>query len=254
MTDTKTSPAQTATKTADESVKKGQHNPVTSTQSYLKIAEIHDKIAVLKNGGLRTVLKCSSINLYLKSEQEQNAVIYSYQSFLNTLEFPIQIVVRSRKLDIDQYIANMRKMGEKQKNVLLQRQTLEYADYIQRLVEYADIMEKEFYVVVPYDPFRANKTTMIQKFFSYLNPRDTVTEVRRRRGEFNELKKGLTGRVNSVKSGLENCGLHVEELTTPQLIELLYKVHNPLTSRIQKLNKLQEMSVLPDTTNKEEGA
>lgn len=252
MADQKTT-TQTPKREQENSVKKGEHSVIGATQSYLKIAEIHDKVAILKNGGLRAVLKCSSINLYLKSEQEQNAVIYSYQSFLNTLEFPIQIVVRSRKLDIDQYIANMRKMGEKQKNILLQRQTLEYADYIQRLVEYADIMEKEFYVVVPYDPFRANKSTLIQKFFSYMNPRDSVTEVRRRRTEFNELKKGLSGRVSSVKSGLEGCGLHVEELTTPQLIELFYKVHNPLTSRIQKLNKVQEMSVLPDTTEKEEG-
>jgi hypothetical protein len=85
-------------------VKAGNKAKRQSTQIHLKIAEIHDDTAVLKNGGLRAVLKTSSVNLNLKSEEEQNAVIYSYQSFLNSLEFPLQIVVRSKKLDLDSYI------------------------------------------------------------------------------------------------------------------------------------------------------
>src|SRR3990167_5775575 len=101
-----------------ESVKKSAANAKAATQLHLRIAEIRDNTVVLKNGGLRAVLKISSMNFNLKSEAEQNAIVYSYQSFLNTLEFPLQIVVRSRKLDLDTYLEKLRKMGEQQKNLL----------------------------------------------------------------------------------------------------------------------------------------
>ena len=129
--------------------------PGQSTQRFLQIAEVRDNVLVLKNGGVRTILKTSSINFNLKSEAEQNSIIYAYQNFLNSLEFPIQIVVRSKKLEIDEYLEKIRGYGDKQPNPLLKKQTLEYVEYIKKLVEYADIMEKEFYVVVPYDPPRA---------------------------------------------------------------------------------------------------
>ena len=117
-----------------------------STQLYLNIAEIRDNVFVLKNGWMRSILQVSSINFNLKSEQEQNAIIYAYQGFLNTIDFPIQILVRSRKLDIDAYLDSLNEKREKQTNMLLQRQTFEYIEYIKKLVEYADIMEKNFYV------------------------------------------------------------------------------------------------------------
>lgn len=119
---------------------------------------------------MRAILQVSSINFNLKSEQEQNAIIYAYQGFLNTIDFPIQILVRSRKLDIDQYLDNLNEKREKQTNMLLQRQTFEYMEYIKKLVEYADIMEKNFYVIIPIDPFRTQNMTMFQKFWEYLNP------------------------------------------------------------------------------------
>ncbi|MBI2464332.1 hypothetical protein HYV57_05225, partial [Candidatus Peregrinibacteria bacterium] len=197
----------TAIKEQTNSVKQKKTAPIASTQVHLQIAEIRDNVAVLKNGGLRAIFKTSSINFNLKSEAEQNAIIYSYQSFLNTLEFPIQIVVRSRKLEIDSYIANLKNLGEKQTNPLLQRQTFEYAEYIQKLIEYANIMEKEFFVIVPYDPYRAEKLNIFQKFLRWLNPRDSINEIRQRHQEFEQLRKGLNQRINIVKSSLENCGL-----------------------------------------------
>ena len=151
---------------------KAKKNPSSSTQMYLKISEIRDNTLVLKNGGLRSVLRVSSINFNLKSEEEQNAIIYSYQAFLNTLEFPLQIVIRSKKLDIDEYLDKLKKIGEKQTNPLLQTQTYEYIEYIAKLVEYADIMEKDFLVVVPVDPFRSQKPNMFQKFFQNINAKD----------------------------------------------------------------------------------
>lgn len=225
---------------------KGKKSPSLGTQMYLKISEIHDDTIVLKNGGVRAVLAVSSINFNLKSEEEQNAIIYSYQGFLNTLEFPIQIIVRSRKLDIDEYLEKLKKMGEKQTSQLMQKQTYEYVEYIAKLVEYADIMEKEFFVVVPYDPFRAQNLNMFQKFFQSLNAKDTYYAVKQRHDEFEQLKKGLNQRVSTVKIGLENCGLKSEQLNTKQLIELFYNIYNPTVARYEKLKDAGKVNVTTD--------
>lgn len=205
-----------------------------SVQTHMRIGEIRDNVVVLKNGGVRAVLETTSVNFNLKSEEEQNAIIYSYQSFLNTLDFPVQIVVRSKKLDLDNYLVNLREMGEKQKNPLLQKQTFEYIEYINRLLEYADIMEKSFYVIIPYDPLRAKKTNMFSKFMQRFKSQDNAAEVQKRHREFGELVKGLSQRVNTVIAGLENCGLKVNQLDTTKLIELYYNIHNPITARNQK--------------------
>lgn len=228
------------------SVKGNKKDPKQSTQIHLKIAEIHDDTVVLKNGGLRSILKTSSVNLNLKSEQEQNAVIYSYQNFLNTLEHPIQIVIRSKKLDLEQYIEKLKKIGVKQSNPLLQKQTFEYIEYITRLVEYADIMEKQFYVIVPHDPFGQERKGFLASFLENIFPQDTVTKVNTRHRQFEEIKKRLAGRVNVVKAGLESCGLKVEELNTQELIELFYETYNPLTSRSQKFDPEQELALEQD--------
>ncbi len=224
------------TKTVQQ--KKG--NIQQSTQMYLNVAEVRDNVFILKNGGMRAILQVSSINFNLKSEQEQNAIIYAYQGFLNTIDFPVQILVRSRKLDIDSYLDSLNEKREKQTNMLLQRQTFEYVEYIKKLVEYADIMEKNFYVIVPIDPFRTQSMTVFQKFWQYLHPSDSIEQIRQRHKEFDDLKKKLTTRVNTVKSGLENCNLRTTQLDTQQLVELFYQVYNPVTSRNEKLNDVEK--------------
>ncbi len=233
---------------ADSSVKNSKvvNGPTLSTQTYLRISEIREDTLVLKNGGLRSVLKVSSINFNLKSEEEQNAIIYSYQGFLNTLDEPIQIVIRSKKLDIDNYLDDLRERGRKQTNALLQKQTIEYVEYVQKLVEYADIMSKEFYVIIPQDPFRAKNQNFLEKFFGFLNAKDSYAQIKQRRDEFDELKKKLAQRVNSVRVGLENCGLSVEELTTKDLIKLFYEINNPMASRYQKGDKWDQSDLIKE--------
>ncbi len=231
--------------------KKNRKQQMSSTQTHLRIGEIRDGFVVLKNGGIRAVLKTSSINFNLKSEDEQKAIIYSYQSFLNSLEFPIQILVRSKKLNIDDYIDQVKTLGEKQENQLLQEQTYEYADYIKRLVEYADIMEKSFYVVIPYDPSRAVDSGLgIQNFFQRLSPRDNLTEVKKRDGEFKNLEKTLTQRVSVVSSGLQNCGLQAKQLETQELIELFYESYNPKIYRTTKLQDVADININSDEKDK----
>lgn len=230
----------------DTSIHQKKGSTKNNTQLYLPIAEIKDSVVILKNGGVRAVLQTSSVNFNLKSEAEQNSLIYAYQSFLNTLEFPIQIVVRSRKLDIDHYLETLRETAEKQQNALLQKQTLEYHDYIKKLVEYADIMEKNFYVIVPYDPYRAQKKNIFSKFMDAISPEDSLPKIRQRHREFETLKKGLSQRSNIVRVGLENCNLQVQELDTQQLVELFYQIYNPETSRNEKLSALESYDLLPN--------
>lgn len=204
-----------------------------STQTHLRIGEIHDNVLVLKNGGLRAVLKATSINFNLKSEEEQNSIISGYQNFLNSSNFRSKSSC-AQKLDIDDYIDSVRKLGDKQANKLLQEQTYEYADYIQKLVEYADIMAKEFYVIVPMDPLRSSGQSRIQGFLERLKPKDNAGNVKKRHAEFEELNKLLTQRVNTVEGGLNACGLQITQASTVEIINLFYQSYNPISSRSVK--------------------
>jgi type IV secretory pathway VirB4 component len=224
---------------------KGKKNPGIGTQVYLPVSEIHDDTLVLKNGGVRAILRTTSLNFNLKSEQEQNALTAGYQSFLNSLEFPIQVVIRSRKLDIDKYIESLKAKVPQQKNPLLQNQTTQYIDFVSRLVEYADIMEKDFLVVVPFDPLRAQGGGIMEKFFGIkfldlFRGKDSTGAIKQRREEFENLKKGLSQRVNIIQTGLENLGLKAHQLTTQELIELMYNSYNPVTSRNEKLGNVEK--------------
>lgn len=221
---------------------KGKH-PLLAIQRYLDFASVHDDTLILKNGGLRAVLEVSSINFNLKSEEEQNAIIYSYQRFLNALNFPTQILVKSRKLDIDLYLENLKERLRHQQNELLKRQMAEYIEYIAKLVEYADIMEKKFYIVIPQNPPRAEKKTFMQSFWAKIHPDDKVEDIIKRRKEFKELKTALDERVNVVTTGLENCGLNVTQLDTQRMIELFYQSYNPQLAREEKLAPVQEYSM-----------
>ncbi len=223
--------------------KNKQKNSAASTQTHVRFGEIRDNVLILKNGGLRADLKTSSINFNLKSETEQNAIIHAYQGFLNSLEFPVQIVIRSKKLDIDKYLEQVQALGDKQENKLLQEQTYEYTQYIKKLVEYADIMEKKFYVVVPYDPGQTSTPSMFQGFFQRLSPKDSYSEIKKRQSNFLRLKKSLSQRVNIVKAGLENCGLKINQQNTKELIQLFYNIYNPLTSRSSKFSDLDDLSM-----------
>lgn len=245
--------AQSSTQSgASGTIRKPQQTSTSATQIHLKIGEIRDNLLVLKNGGIRAILKASSINFNLKSEEEQNAITYAYQGFLNALEFPVQIVVRSKKLDIDDYIDKIKAIGEKQQNKLLKSQTLEYADFVKKLVEYTDIMQKEFYVIIPYDPIRARGTPFFQRFFQSLNPKDTYSDIKKRHKEFEQNKKHIVQRINVTQSGLVNCGINTEQLTTENIIELFYNVYNPQISRTEKLRNLEDMSIETDEDKIEE--
>ena len=222
---------------------KAQKGGMLSTQKYLQFAEAHDNVLVLKDGGLRAVLEVSSVNFNLKSEAEQNAIIQGYQSFLNSLNFPIQILIKSRKLDIDGYIELLKERMRKISNSLLKQQMEGYIDFISKLVEFSDIMEKKFYVVVPMTPARAETKSAVASFLAYISPGDTVLDVLKRKQEFKNLKKQLDTRINVAKTALENCGVGVKQLQTDEIIEIFYKTYNPEMSRNQKIENLEEIAL-----------
>lgn len=226
-----------------ETVRNGKKSKAASTQRFLQFAGVHDDTLVLKNGGLRAVIEIGSVNFNLKSADEQTSLIKSYQQFLNALDFPVQILIQSRKLDIDEYVQELRGKLKTQQNALLREQMLDYIEYITGLVEYADIMQKAFYVVVPANPPRSESKSVLQSFLSYISPDDSVVSILTRRKEFKMLKKELDTRVNVVKTSIGNMGLTMKQLTTAEIIEQLYEVYNPDTARIQKFPSVDAIAI-----------
>ena len=206
---------------------------IGSTQDALRFAEIHNDTIVLKDGNLRQILLCSSINFALKSEQEQNALIFAYQNFLNSLDFPLQILMQSKKLDLSNYLAKLTQKAGEQQNELLRAQTLDYIDFIKRLINLANIMDKRFYVVVPY--------MIPPKMDTIKNPMQNQ-QIKITSEEFDSYKKELEQRVHVVETGLGAIGIRTALLNTQQLIELLYGVYNPEEAHKEKLTDAENLT------------
>ena len=219
---------------AKSTVRARKHSPLTSTQRFLPIGEIRNDSVLLKNGGLRAVIQVEALNFNLKSETEQQGIVSGYESFVNTLSFPLQIVVRSSKLNIDPYILQLRTIAANQPNELLKNQTLSYADFVEKLVDIAQIMQKKFYVVVPLD-MTGRKKGLVEQFFGWIQQEDSWLRAAQRNREFNAGRKTLQERVNVVQIGLENIGLQSKRMETSELVELFYGIYNPQTSQEQKL-------------------
>ena len=222
---------------------KKNRNKYVSTQRYLQLASVHDDVLVLKDGGIRAILDISALNFDLKSEEEQNALILSYQHFLNALNFPVQVLIRSRKIDIDRYLELLRGRINDQKNDLMKTQLEDHIDYIKRLVDYSDIMEKKFFLVVPFAPTAVIEPSFLSKFLKYISPDDTAIRAITRKKQFKGLKEKLETRVNVVSTGIANCGISLRRLKTKEIIELLYQSYNPDICKSQKLENANDLMV-----------
>lgn len=217
--------------------------PDASTQKYLDIAEIRDDVVIMKDGSLRGVIMTSSINFALKSPQEQEAVIASYVRFLNTIDFPIQILIQSRRLDLDSYIDELNTNAKNQKNELLKAQIYSYIEYIQDLIALGDIMTKKFFVVCSYSSVE-NKKTGKKGFFErtgeFLSPTAMLSLSR---VIFERYKLELEKRLNHVRNNLGSMGIAASILNTQELIELYYSSYNINISRLQKLKEVEKLKV-----------
>ncbi|HLB50565.1 MAG TPA: hypothetical protein VJL38_00090 [Patescibacteria group bacterium] len=194
-----------------------------STLKYVDVAEIRDGVIVLRSGALRAILLVSSVNFDLKSSQEQDAIIAQYQNFLNSLDFPVQIIISSRKFNVDPYLEFLGEKEKQQRNDLLRLQTAEYRLFIKELTDVSNIMSKFFYVAVPFSPVET-KRGMLDKISALVNPRQAVTE---KREQFETYKNQLWQRVDHVAAALSGIGINLTPLETEDLIELLYNSYNP---------------------------
>ncbi|PIR48651.1 hypothetical protein COU80_03010 [Candidatus Peregrinibacteria bacterium CG10_big_fil_rev_8_21_14_0_10_55_24] len=218
-----------------DTVRQRKRPKKVSVQRYIPISEIRNDTVILKNGGLRSVLLVDPLNFNLKSETEQEGIIAGYENFVNTLTFPVQIVITSTKVNIEPYILQIRQRAAAlEQKPLLRDQALMYAAFIEKLVDVADIMQKRFYVVVPQDDNPPKQSTLSQ-FLSWMKIDDSAFKVAQRNRAFQQRSILLRDRVNLVESGLHNVGLISRRLKTNELIELYYSLYNPRTSQEQKL-------------------
>jgi hypothetical protein len=209
-----------------------------STQNYLDIEEIHNGVVILKNGGMRMVLMVSAINFALKSEQEQNAIIYSFQGFLNSLSFSIQIVMQSRRLDLSAYLAKLKTKNKEEENPLIRLQMADYISFVEQLLTVANIMEKKFYVAIPYQPVVVKKENILQKIGNIFKGNAKKTEI----VDFELHHKELTHRTEVVAAGLGSVGLRAVQLNTLELAELYYSSYNPELATRQKIFSLADIT------------
>jgi len=221
-------------------------NP-NSTQNTLQIAEIRDGIVIMNDGSFRAVVMIKSVNFDLRSPQEQEAVEYSYQGFLNSLYFPVQVFIRSQKVDLEPYLTRLDKIRTEHDNMLLAMLMEDYINYIGDLSQQTNLMDKRFYVVVPFFPtndvqkaLTQSKTFLsgLKALFAPQEQRVTINEA-----DLVKAKDELRNRVQSVLSGLLQCSVQGLPLDTQELIELYYDTYNPDTATRQQLRNFDDLAV-----------
>ncbi len=195
-----------------------------STQDFLPVSEVRDGIVVLKDGGLRAILLASSLNFALKSEDEQTAFIVQFQNFLNSLDFSCQIFVQSRMLDIRPYVATLEVAYKNQLDDLMRTQIREYIEFVKSFTEAANIMTKNFFVVVPYSPALASAQKGPLSLLPFGGKPQNPEDANR---TFEEQTSQLEQRISIVQQGLVRTGVRTVQLGTEEAIELLYKMFNP---------------------------
>ena len=196
-----------------------------AAQQFLAIDQIREDVITLKEGGYRVILMCSSVNFALKSPDEQDALIFQYQNFLNALDFSVEIIIHSRRLNIAPYLATIKQRQKEETNELLKVQIAEYTEFIKNFVELTNIMSKTFYITVPFDPPIIAQRGTVGRIISAIgigkqqnNAQETV---------FEEYKNQIWQRVDTVASGLQRTGIRAVPLNTEELVELFYGLYNP---------------------------
>jgi hypothetical protein len=196
-----------------------------ATQEFVPIKEVRDGIIVLKDGGLRAIVLANSVNLSLKSDDEQQATILQFQNFLNTLDFSVQISVQSRRLDIRPYLLLLENRMKIQNEPLLKLQTKEYIEFIRNFTESVSIMTKNFFVVVPYTYVSLKSEAGI--FGNLFSKKNKQEEEIKHQLDFEEKRSQLEQRVSVIQQGLSRCGIKSAQLGTEEVVEVFYKVFNP---------------------------
>ena len=198
----------------------------SATQEFVPIKEVRDGVVILKDGGMRAILLCSSMNFALKSDDERNAILLQFQDFLNSLDFSIEILLQSRRLDIRPYIALLEEQEKAQTNNLMKIQVREYIEFIKNFTENTNIMTKHFFIIVPYAPAVISPIATSSIFSTLGFSKKTIEKVREDAG-FDESRSQLEERLSVVEQGLVRTGIRVARLGTEEVVELFYKAFNP---------------------------
>lgn len=212
-----------------------------STQEHLPIAGIQDGVVIMTDGSVRVVLRVEPINFDLKSDQEQNAIIYAYQGFLNSLDFPIQFVVQSKKLDLERYLMRLQESSKSLTGDLLRIQIEDYIGFVRQLISVANIMSKRFYVVISYSA--VTKESSIAQFGNMFHRQPTGPVMDQ--DQFARYKAEADNRAGILAGGLSRLSIKSEILGTQALIELFYGVYNPDVATEERLS--------PDVTDLSSG-
>lgn len=199
--------------------------PSKATQDFVPIKEVRDGVVLLKDNSMRAILLASSLNFSLKSEDERKGILFQFQDFVNSLDFPVQIFIQSRKLDIRPYVALLEGRYKEQVNDLMKIQTQEYIEFIKNFTDSTNIMTKSFFVVIPYTPaLIQGKGINAQTLFGR---KDASDDVKKHMENFEENRTQLEQRLAIVEQGLVRCGIRVAHLGTEEVVELFYKIFNP---------------------------
>ncbi len=212
----------------------------TSTLGFVEVSEIRDGVVILREGQMRSVIAVSSANFALKSSNEQEVIIGTFQGILNSLDFPIQILVQSRRLDLNPYIEKLRQLEDQQENDLLRVKMQEYIEYIKEMLHEVNIMDKHFYIIAGYEPISI-KDGIFGRFFRALNP---TRIIKQKQEDFVRNRKLLMSRIDQVSSRMGGLDLKVDMLGTEQLIALLYNSYNPDTLESIRLKDVASIDVV----------
>ena len=219
--------------------------PLPSTEQLVEIESIRNGVVVLKNGSVRQIIMVTGINFDLKSEEEQNIIIYSYQNLLNTLDFSLQFFVHSRKLNIDNYLKKIGSRLSEETDSLLRDQISEYMEFIKAFVEQNIVMTKSFFVIVPYDQIdikatlKGFKTT---RFLPFLGGSQKERDPKPEEKDISKSLLQLQERVDQVIGGLTSIGPRAVPLNTEETTELFYNLYNPATIEKTELAIAKEQS------------
>ena len=218
---------------------KKHESDASSTQKYVDVEDVRDGIIVLKNGSIRCILLVSSINFDLKSSDEQDAIISQYQGFLNSLDFPLQIIVHSRRFRVEPYLEKLVEEEKHQENELLRFQISEYRNFVRNLTDVSNIMSKFFYVVVPFAPSETESGGLLGKLSDIFQPSSGSVS---HSETFETYRNQLLQRADQVASALSGTGVLTKMLGTEETIELLYNTYNPsvfATTIIKNVDQLE---------------
>ncbi|MYB40356.1 hypothetical protein F4X86_03790 [Candidatus Saccharibacteria bacterium] len=232
--------------TPTQSTKKVVGSRSSSTQDTLLIAEIRDGVVILKDGSFKAVVRVRAVNFDLMSQEERESVEYAYQGFLNSLYFPIQISIQSRKVDAETYVKKIQASLKRQNNMLLSVLMEDYLYFIEDLIDNTDIMNKDFFIVIPFynNEFTKEAATAASKnvLNRILNFNKKSNPVVVDEKTLDKARKELRYRIQAVVEGLRACGVQSQPLGTQELIEMYYEFYNPETTLSQPLNNFDDMA------------